>query len=195
MVCGKRLTAAIRRCGWAENAAKLDRDYHDQEWGRTVRGDQQVFERLSLEAFQAGLSWSVILRKRPAFREVFANFAPQIVANMSESDVSVLLSDARIVRNKAKIDATICNARAVLDLPGSLSDLVWSFMPPDERIPTSDHDIPSTTRESVALAKALKAHGFKFVGPTTAYAMMQAIGVVNDHLVDCVAREIAYRAE
>ena len=143
---------------------------------------------MSLEAFQSGLSWAIILRKRERFREVFAGFDPAVVAAYGEADVTRLLDDAGIVRNRMKIEATISNARTLLDLDGSFSDLLWSFAPVARPAPRSYADVPATTPESVAMAKALKKRGFRFFGPTTAYALMQATGMVNDHLVDCVAR-------
>ena len=160
--------------------------YHDTEWGIPVRDDGALYERLCLEAFQSGLAWITILRKREAFRVAFAGFDPEAVAAFDDDDVARLLGDAGIVRNRAKITAAIGNARAVVALRGSLTDLVWSFAPP----PRSEMfatwaDVPSSTPESVALAKALKAAGFRFIGPTTAYATMQACGLVDDHLVGC----------
>jgi DNA-3-methyladenine glycosylase I len=154
-----------------------------------VRDERGLYERISLEAFQSGLSWITILRKRPAFREAFAGFDPEVVADFGPPDVERLLGDASIVRNRAKIEATIANARAVLDLRDagtSLPDLLWSFAPADPR-PRAErlHDLPASTPESKALAKALKARGFRFVGPTTAYAAMQACGLVDDHLAGC----------
>jgi DNA-3-methyladenine glycosylase I len=170
------------RCAWAgpELAA-----YHDEEWGRVLRGDDALFERLSLEAFQSGLSWLTILRKRPAFRAAFAGFSVPVVAAFDNDDVVRLLSDAGIVRNRAKIEATIANARAALALPGGLSDLLWSFAPARHPRPGSVADVPSTSPESVGMARELKRTGFRFVGPTTAYALMQATGMVDDHVADC----------
>ncbi|WP_459645878.1 DNA-3-methyladenine glycosylase I [Kineococcus sp. NUM-3379] len=166
--------------------------YHDTEWGRPVRGDAAVFERLSLEAFQSGLSWITVLRKRPAFRDAFAGFDPHAVARFGEEDVTRLLADAGIVRNRLKIEAVVANARAVLALAGrggSVSDLLWAHAPdPAPPPPVTPADVPASTPESVALAKALKAEGLRFVGPTTAYAAMQACGVVDDHLMRCPAR-------
>ncbi|WP_372594473.1 DNA-3-methyladenine glycosylase I [Actinotalea sp.] len=166
-------------------------EYHDTEWGRPVRGERELYERFSLEAFQSGLSWLTILRKRPAFRSAFADFDPEIVARFDEVDVARLLADAGIVRNRAKIDATISNARAVLGLwaaDRTLTDLVWSHAPA-ERVRTpraaTFGEVPATTPESAALAKELKGAGFRFVGPTTAYAAMQACGLVDDHLEGC----------
>jgi DNA-3-methyladenine glycosylase I len=160
--------------------------YHDTEWGRELRGDHELYERLSLEAFQSGLSWSIILRKRERFREVFAGFDPSRVAAFRERDVVRLLDDAGIVRNRMKI-----NARALLALDESFSDLLWSFAPEPQPAPRTFADVPATTPESIAMAKVLKKKGFRFFGPTTAYALMQATGMVNDHLADCVARDSA----
>ncbi|MCW2831422.1 MAG: DNA-3-methyladenine glycosylase [Aeromicrobium sp.] len=179
----------VIRCPWGRDPAMLT--YHDTEWGRELRGDRELFERMSLEAFQSGLSWAIILRKRVRFREVFAGFDPEAVAGFVEADVARLLGDAGIVRNRMKIDATISNARTLLTLDESFSDLLWSFAPRDRAAPTSYADVPATTPESVAMAKALKQRGFRFFGPTTAYALMQATGMVNDHLADCVARDHA----
>jgi DNA-3-methyladenine glycosylase I len=180
-----------RRCWWALSAPEYVR-YHDEEWGRPVRDDRGLYERLSLEAFQSGLSWLTILRKREAFRAAFAWFEPARVAAFGEADVARLLADAGIVRNSAKVDATIANARAVVALADggeSLAELVWSFRPRGRRrAPRTTSDLPATTPESTALARELKRRGFRFVGPTTAYALMQACGLVNDHLVGCCVR-------
>ncbi|GAA4983977.1 DNA-3-methyladenine glycosylase I [Kineococcus glutinatus] len=169
--------------------------YHDEEWGHPVRGDAAVFERLALEAFQSGLSWITVLRKRPAFRAAFAGFDPGVVARFGEDDVARLLADAGIIRNRLKVEATIANARAVLALAergGSVSDLLWSHTPdPAPPAPRTWADVPVSTPGSAALAKALKAAGLRFVGPTTAYAAMQACGVVDDHLAHCPARAAA----
>jgi DNA-3-methyladenine glycosylase I len=175
------------RCGWAGTTPEYVA-YHDQEWGRVLRGDREMFERLSLEAFQSGLSWLTILRKREAFRSCFAAFDITAVAAFTEADVRRLLTDSTIVRNRAKIEATVANARAAMDLGDSLSDLVWSFAPEPGPPPHSLSEVPATTPESTALAKTLKQRGFRFVGPTTAYALMQATGMVNDHVVDCWVR-------
>ncbi len=172
------------RCGWATSAPEYV-TYHDDEWGRPLRGEQAMFERVSLEAFQSGLSWLVILRKRPAFRAAFAGFDPAAVATFAEPDVTRLLGDAGIVRNRAKIEATIANARAVLDLDEPLDALLWSFAPAAHVRPATLADVPATSPESVAMAKALKRHGFRFVGPTTCYALMQAAGLVDDHVQGC----------
>jgi DNA-3-methyladenine glycosylase I len=163
--------------------------YHDEEWGRPVRGDDGVFERVSLEAFQSGLSWLTILRKRENFRAAFDQFSIPKVAAYTEQDVARLLGDPGIVRNRAKVEATIANARAALDLPGGLSDLVWQYADAASPVPRAMTDVPAITPASKALAKDLKKRGFRFVGPTTAYALMQAIGLVNDHIEGCVARQ------
>lgn len=181
------------RCPWALSTPDY-LAYHDDEWGVPVHGDTALYERLTLEAFQSGLSWLTILRKRDGFRSAFAGFDPDVVAGYDDSDVDRLLADDRIVRNRAKIAAAITNARALVRLrdaegEGALDRLIWSFAPVDDRKPpTTLADIPSVTPESTALAKALKRHGFVFVGPTTVYATMQAVGVVDDHLEACVAR-------
>jgi DNA-3-methyladenine glycosylase I len=174
------------RCGWAGSAPEYVA-YHDEEWGRPLRGVTAMFERLSLEGFQSGLSWLVILRKRPAFRAAFAGFDPAVVAGFGDADVQRLLGDAGIVRNRAKIEATIENARRVLAMDEPLDELLWSFAPaPGARPrPATLADVPATTGESVAMAKALKKRGLRFVGPTTCYALMQAAGLVDDHVADC----------
>ncbi|MDQ4086221.1 MAG: DNA-3-methyladenine glycosylase I [Actinomycetota bacterium] len=161
--------------------------YHDREWGRPVRDDVGLFERLTLEAFQSGLSWLTILRKREAFRAAFCGFDPREVAAYGERDRQRLLADAGIVRNRAKIDAAITNARALLGLDVGFAELLWSFAPPrDSRPrPRSLADVPARTPESAAMARELKRRGFVFVGPTTAYALMQATGMVDDHLAAC----------
>ena len=178
--------ADVVRCPWGDDPAM--RDYHDTEWGRELHGDVALFERMSLEAFQSGLSWAIVLRKRDRFREVFAGFDPDAVARFGEHDVLRLLGDAGIIRNRLKIEATIANARVMLDLDESFSDLLWSFAPARRPAPTSYADVPATTPESIAMSKTLKKKGFRFVGPTTAYALMQATGMVDDHLADCIAR-------
>jgi DNA-3-methyladenine glycosylase I len=181
----------VRRCGWSAGDAGYEA-YHDREWGRPVHDDHQLFEKLSLEAFQSGLSWLVILRKRPAFREAFAGFDIDRVAGFGADDVQRLLADARIVRNRAKITAVIANAtatRALIDDVGSLDAFLWSFAPPEpDPPPVALADIPAITPESTAMARALKRRGLRFVGPTTCYALMQAVGMVNDHLADCDVR-------
>lgn len=177
----------VARCPWGTDP--LLRQYHDTEWGRPLHGERALFERLSLEAFQSGLSWAVILRKREAFRTAFVGFVPALVSRFGDDDVERLLLDAGIVRNRAKILATISNARATLELDGGLSDLLWSFAPDTHEPPRSVADVRATSPESTAMAKELKRRGFRFVGPTTAYALMQATGMVDDHLVGCVARQ------
>lgn len=179
------MTDGRQRCGWAENAPDFYRDYHDDEWGRPVRGRTALFERLSLEAFQSGLSWQTILRKRENFRRAFAGFDIDTVAAYTERDVVRLLADAGIVRNRAKIEATIANARVTADLDVDLSNLLWSFAPPPRPRPLTMADVPAVTPESTAMSLQLKRLGFRFVGPTTAYALMQATGMVDDHVHTC----------
>ena len=175
----------LTRCSWATSAPEYV-TYHDEEWGTPLRGDDALFERLCLEAFQSGLSWITILRKRPAFRSAFAGFAIDAVAQYGADDEARLMADAGIVRNRAKIAAAVRNARAAQELPEGLSALLWSFAPSGPRPrPASIADVPATSAESVAMAKELKRRGFVFVGPTTAYALMQATGMVDDHVVDC----------
>jgi len=178
----------LPRCAWGTSSPEY-REYHDQEWGRPVHGEAALYERFSLEAFQSGLSWLTILRKREAFRAAFARFDPDAVAAFGPGDVERLLTDAGIVRNRAKIEAAVANARATLSLreayQGGLDGLVWSFAPPPRKRPGSPADVPATSPESVAMARALKRYGFAFVGPTTAYAAMQACGLVDDHLEGC----------
>lgn len=179
------------RCPWALSTVDYV-SYHDEEWGRPVHGDDALFERLSLEAFQSGLSWITILRRRPGFRAAFAGFRIEKVAAFTEADRDRLLTDPGIIRNRAKIDATLANARVLADWPeGELEDLIWSHAPdPASRpAPKTLADVPAVTEESAALSKALKKRGLRFVGPTTAYALMQACGLVNDHLETCVARD------
>jgi DNA-3-methyladenine glycosylase I len=173
------------RCWWGASAPEYIA-YHDEEWGRPVRDDRALFEKLSLEAFQSGLSWITILRKREAFRAAFANFEAERVAAFGEADVARLMADAAIVRNRAKIEATIANARAAADL--DLTELLWSFAPDPRPRPRTPADIPAVTPESTAMAKELKKRGFRFVGPTTAYALMQACGLVDDHIDGCLVR-------
>ncbi|MFC4375412.1 DNA-3-methyladenine glycosylase I [Nocardia halotolerans] len=174
----------LRRCDWS-NGSQLYRDYHDTEWGKPLHGADAMFERLCLEAFQSGLAWITILRKRPAFRAAFAGFRIPEVAAFDDTDRARLLGDAGIVRNRAKIDAAIANARVARGLPVPLDELVCSFAPAPRPRPATLADVPATTPESVALAKELKRRGFAFVGPTTAYALMQATGMVDDHLEVC----------
>ena len=173
------------RCAWANSAPEYVA-YHDEEWGTPLHGDDALFERVCLEAFQSGLSWITILRKRPAFRSAFAGFSIDAVAAFTADDEARLMGDAGIVRNRAKIAAAIRNARAAQDLPEGLSALLWSFAPSADRVrPATMADVPATSPESVAMAKELKRRGFAFVGPTTAYALMQATGMVDDHVSDC----------
>ena len=177
------------RCSWGATDPEYQR-YHDEEWGRELRGDCELFEKLSLEAFQAGLSWITILRRRPGFREAFHDFAPERVAAFTPHDVEVLMSDTGIIRNRAKIEATISNARIVSEMmrerPGSFEQLLWSFVPSVPRPrPSGMYEIPAVTMESTALSKALRGRGFRFVGPTIMYALMQSTGMVDDHVVGC----------
>ena len=176
----------IARCAWAGDDAEYRR-YHDEEWGVPLHGDRALFEKLSLEGFQAGLSWITILRKRPRFREVFAGFDPVAVAAFDAGDVERLMGDAGIIRNRAKIEATISNARIAIDMEvGELDALLWSFAPHAGRArPKSFADVPAVTPESVAMSKALRKLGFRFVGPTTMYALMQSAGMVDDHVEGC----------
>jgi DNA-3-methyladenine glycosylase I len=165
--------------------------YHDEEWGRPVRGDDALFERISLEAFQSGLSWLTILRKREHFRAAFAGFSIERVAAFGDADVERLMADAGIVRNRMKIEATLANARAAValaDAGDGLSDLIWRHAPAPRTAPRTAAYVPAQTDASRALAADLKRHGLRFVGPTTAYAAMQACGLVNDHLEGCIAR-------
>jgi DNA-3-methyladenine glycosylase I len=182
------------RCAWADSGgafAAMYRDYHDFEWGRPLRGRDKLFERMSLEAFQSGLSWLTILRKRENFRNAFDGFNVDRVARYGDRDITRLMVDAGIVRNRAKIEATIANARAAAALDVDLSDLLWSFAPSGARArPAALTDVAATSPESTAMAKELKRRGFRFIGPTTAYALMQATGMVDDHLESCwVPRE------
>jgi DNA-3-methyladenine glycosylase I len=176
------------RCDWAVGRPgpdfELYRDYHDQEWGRPLHGRVSLFERTSLEAFQSGLSWLIILRKRENFRRAFSGFDIETVARYTDADVARLMADQGIVRNRAKIEATIANARAAADVD-DLSELLWSFAPAPRPRPAASSDVPSATAESTAMARELKRRGFRFVGPTTAYALMQATGMVDDHLRAC----------
>ncbi len=177
------------RCRWAGSDAEYQR-YHDEEWGRPLHGDQALFEKLSLEGFQAGLSWITILRRRPGFRAAFRGFDPQRVASLGDDDVERLMLDERIIRNRAKVLATIGNARLTLELttgaPGALDELMWSFAPPTRASRfTSMADIPAITAESTAMSTELRRRGFRFVGPTTMYALMQSSGMVDDHIDGC----------
>jgi len=175
------------RCPWGLSAPEYVA-YHDDEWGRPVRGDQAIFERLCLEAFQSGLSWLTILRKRENFRKAFAGFDIPAVAAFTDADVARLLADAGIVRNRAKVNAAITNARAALEVKEGLSDLVWSYAETARPAPRTLADVPAQTPASKALAKELRGRGFVFTGPVTVYAAMQACGLVNDHLAECFAR-------
>jgi len=177
------------RCGWVGDD-DLYRRYHDEEWGNPLRGDQKLYEKISLEGFQAGLSWITILRRREGLRAAFDNFEPTTVAAYSAQDVARLLDDPRIIRNRLKVAAAISNAQAVLaltaDAPGALDELLWSFAPPPRATRLSSFDdVPAVTPESTAMSNALKAHGFRFVGPTTMYALMQSAGMVDDHIEGC----------
>jgi DNA-3-methyladenine glycosylase I len=186
----------VRRCVWADSAPEY-RAYHDREWGFPVDDDVRLFEKLSLEGFQAGLSWLTILRKREDFRRVFAGFDFNAVARFGERDVKRLLGDASIIRHRGKIEAVINNAGRAVELvesEGSLAAYVWRFEPSRRPRRVDRGDVPPQTPESVALAKDLKRRGWRFVGPTTVYAFMQAMGVVNDHLTGCAARAAATRA-
>ena len=185
------------RCFGADDP--LYRAYHDEEWGRPVLDERGLYERISLEAFQSGLAWITILRKRDNFRAAFAGFDPEVVARFGEDDVARLMADVGIVRNRLKVEATINNARAVLGLRDAgtpLDEVVWAHRPDPKRpAPAGWGDIPALTADSTALAKELKKHGFRFVGPTTAYAGMQACGLVNDHLAGCVSRKAVEKAQ
>jgi len=183
------------RCGWGASSPEYER-YHDEEWGRAVHGETPLFERITLEAFQSGLSWITILRKREGFRRAFAGFDVEQVARFTESDVERLVADPQIIRNRAKILAAVMNARAALEVrdavDGGLDALIWSFAPESRsRPPRAPSEVPATSTESTALARSLKRYGFGFVGPTTAYATMQACGLVNDHLEGCCVRELS----
>lgn len=175
----------LRRPPWAARDPLL-REYYDTEWGMPVHDEAGLFERLVLEGFQSGLSWVTILRKRPAFREAFAGFDPDVVAAFGEDDVARLMDDERIVRNRRKIDAAITNARAVVELrsDGGLGELIWSYQPESTPQPQTMDEVPSSSEESKALAKDLKRRGFSFVGPVTIFALMEAIGVIDTHLLD-----------
>jgi DNA-3-methyladenine glycosylase I len=181
-----------RRCGWSVSAPE-NVAYHDNEWGRPVIDDTRLYEKLCLEGFQSGLSWLTILRKRERFREAFAGFDPERVAHFGARDIKRLMNDAGIVRNRGKIEATIANARATLKVQeggGSLAALMWSFEPTrrGRRVPERLGDLASVTAESKALAASLRGFGFRFVGPTTVYAAMQSLGLVNDHFKGCHVR-------
>lgn len=175
----------LKRPPWAVSNALL-RKYYDSEWGMPVRDERGLFERISLEAFQSGLSWLIVLQKRDALREAFSNFEPDVVAKFDASDIARLLADTGIIRNREKIDATINNAQAVIELrsDGGLAEFIWSFKPSATPAPRTLAEIPTTSVESIALSKALRKRGFKFVGPTTMFALMEAAGIVDTHLVD-----------
>jgi len=179
------------RCGWIDETRLapadfiLYRDYHDTEWGQPLRDSAALFERISLEAFQSGLSWLIILRKRENFRRAFDGFDVDRVARYTKRDIDRLMADTGIVRNRAKVEATIANAHATADLDVDLGELLWSFAPPSRPRPADLSQVPAVTPESTAMAKELKRRGFRFVGPTTAYALMQATGMVDDHTADC----------
>ena len=185
----------LARCPWGADS-EVYRAYHDTEWGLPVHGEAAHFERLTLEAFQSGLSWLTILNKREAFREVFAGFDADVVAAYDDADFDRLMGDARIVRNRLKVRAAITNARATVDLRerGGLDEFLRSFAPERQPAPDTSDQIPSVSPESLAMSKALKKQGFVFVGPTTMYALMQAIGIVDDHLVGCHRRGSASAA-
>ncbi|MDJ0378375.1 DNA-3-methyladenine glycosylase I [Cryobacterium sp. PH31-L1] len=178
-------TDGLKRPAWASVDPML-RDYYDTEWGVPVRTEHALFERISLEAFQSGLSWAIILRKRPGFRAAFADFDPDRIAAFGEDDVARLLSDEKIVRNRLKVRATITNAQATVALreQGGLVDFVWGFQPKETPRPRTQADVPTSSEASAALSKALKKVGFIFVGPTTMYALMEAIGMIDTHLLD-----------
>jgi DNA-3-methyladenine glycosylase I len=172
------------RCPWS-TGSQLYRDYHDREWGRPLHGRDALFERVCLETFQAGLSWIIVLRKREAFRAAFHGFVVERVAAFDSADVDRLLADPGIVRNRAKIAACVANAQLIRDTDVDLDALLWSFAPPPRPRPAAVAQIPAVTAESTAMAAELRRLGFRFIGPTTAYALMQAVGMVDDHLADC----------
>jgi DNA-3-methyladenine glycosylase I len=187
--------AELRRCPWGAEPPEYRR-YHDEEWGRPVVEDVRIFEKLCLEGFQSGLSWLTILRKRDSFRAAFAGFDPAAVAAFDENDVERLLADAGIVRHRGKIEATIANARATMEVQateGSLAAFLWSHEPAARRAPKALKDIPPSTEDSKALSKELRRRGFRFVGPTTVYAAMQSLGLVNDHIAGCAFRDAVER--
>ncbi|MFJ4002805.1 DNA-3-methyladenine glycosylase I [Streptomyces sp. NPDC090023] len=197
MSTGEALAGAdgALRCPWALSTEDYVA-YHDDEWGRPVHGDDALFERLSLEAFQSGLSWITILRRRPTFRLAFADFRIEKVAAFTDEDRERLLADPGIIRNRAKVDATLANARVLAGWSeGELDELIWSHAPDQagRPVPKVLADVAAVTPESTALSKALKKRGLRFVGPTTAYALMQACGLVDDHLAACVSRGAATR--
>lgn len=180
----------LDRCSWGANDPEYRR-YHDEEWGTELRGDRELFEKLSLEGFQAGLSWITILRRRPGFREAFHDFDPFVVSALGPAEADALMQNSGIIRNRAKIAATISNAGIVAEMiraqPGSFAQLLWSFAPAQENRarPRNFGEVPAVTPESTAMSKALRSRGFRFVGPTTMYALMQSTGMVDDHLHGC----------
>lgn len=189
MTLDVRTDEGVARCGWVSADAEYRR-YHDEEWGRPLHGDRELFEKMTLEGFQAGLSWITVLRRRPTFRTAFHDFDIETVAAYTEDDVARLLADTGIIRNRAKIEAAIVNARLTRELvaadPGALDRLIWSFAPERQLSrPATLADVPATTAEAAALSKALKQLGYRFVGPTTMYALMQSAGLVDDHVVGC----------
>jgi DNA-3-methyladenine glycosylase I len=183
-VSGLKGADGVSRCSWGNSAPDYT-EYHDKEWGFPVHGQDALYERLCLESFQSGLSWITILRKREAFRRVFLGFKPEKVAQFGDEDVERLMQDASIVRNGAKIRAAITNAMAIAELDTPLDDLLWSFAPAKRKRPKTMADVPAITDESKAMAKDLKMRGFSFLGPTTCYALMQATGMVDDHVRGC----------
>jgi DNA-3-methyladenine glycosylase I len=177
----------LKRCHWPKQD-QIYIDYHDTEWGVKLVGENELFEQLALEAFQAGLSWITILKRRQGFRKAFHSFNIRKVANMTDSDIERLMQDEGIIRNRAKINATINNARLILDLDQPLSSIIWSHAPKRKTGPAAKFEFKATTPESVLLSATLRGLGFSFVGPTTMYAMMQSIGMVNDHAPGCFIR-------
>jgi DNA-3-methyladenine glycosylase I len=183
----------LTRCDWAVDIPDAYQRYHDEEWGRPIRGDQPLFERICLEAFQAGLSWWSVLSRRDALRTAFVHFDPHVLAEWGEEEIAGALANPAIIRNRAKVRAVVHNARIVREFDqGELTDLIWSFQPTAQRVPEVMAELPAVTAESTALAAALKSRGLAFIGPTTAYALMQACGLVNDHLADCAFRTGTY---
>ncbi len=182
----------MTRCWWCGEDPLYVR-YHDEVWGRPMHGERELFEMLTLESFQSGLAWITILRKREAFRAAFAGFDPAVVARFDDGDIERLMADTGIVRNRAKIEAAVANARRVVELDGGLTELLWSFAPGPRPAPETLSDVPAVTPESTAMAKELRRRGFRFVGPTTAYALMQATGMVDDHLATCFVRGVSGR--
>jgi DNA-3-methyladenine glycosylase I len=174
----------VSRCSWGNSTADYAA-YHDEEWGTPLHGEAALYERLCLESFQSGLSWITILRKRENFRKAFRKFQPAKVARFGDADVERLMADAGIVRNRAKIFAAITNARAIAELERPLDELLWSFAPVEHKRPKTMAEVPAITDESKAMAKELKKRGFAFLGPTTCYALMQATGMVDDHVTGC----------